>query len=321
MAFPFGYGGSDTKFEYSNYKVTKNNDGNYSVSLDVKNVGEVNGADAVQIYVQKPYTQHDIQYGLEQSSVNLAGYAKTKELAPNDSVNVNITVRDDAFKTYDYVYHKTYIYEPGNYYITAGQDAHDAVNNILAAKGKTMQDGMDAKGDVNLVYKFENKTLDTETFSISSTGTKITNQLSDGDWNLYENKTETEITYLSRSDWDKTYPEHVKLSLNEAMVEDLSWDKPVEAKPGDKMPLYAQDRQYNLVDLRGKDYDHDAWEILLNQMTLEEQSELMASAYHGTKLVSSIGKPADVVKDGPLGVRRNYLTNSNGQTMNFPIIP
>ena len=75
MAFPFGYGGSYTKFEYSNYKVTKNNDGNYSVSLDVKNVGEVNGADAVQIYVQKPYTQHDIKYGLEQSSVNLAGYA------------------------------------------------------------------------------------------------------------------------------------------------------------------------------------------------------------------------------------------------------
>ena len=34
VAFPFGYGGAYTNFEYSNYKVTKNNDGNYS---DVSN--------------------------------------------------------------------------------------------------------------------------------------------------------------------------------------------------------------------------------------------------------------------------------------------
>lgn len=321
VAFPFGYGSSFTEFEYSNYKVSKKSNGDYTVSLDVKNVGQSNGADAVQIYVQKPYTDHDIQYGLEQSSVNLAGYAKTKELIPNESVTVNINVRADAFKTYDHVYHKTYIYEPGEYYIAAGQDSHDAINNILAAKGKTMQDGMDAKGDSNLVYKFENKKLDTETFSISSTGAKITNQLSDGDWNLYQNKTEAEITYLSRSDWDKTYPEHVKLSLNDKMVYDLSWDKPVKENPNDKMPLYGQDKQFNLIDLRGKEYNHPSWDNLLNQMTLQEQSELMASAYHGTKSVNSINKPADVVNDGPLGIRMNYKTNSNRQTMNFPIIP
>ena len=30
---------------------------------------------------------------------------------------------------------KTYILEDGDYYFTVGKDAHDAINNILAASG------------------------------------------------------------------------------------------------------------------------------------------------------------------------------------------
>ena len=36
----------------------------------------------------------------------------------------------------------------------------------------------------------------------------------------------------------------------------------------------------------------------------------LGTAYHGTKEIASIAKPAELTKDGPLGIRIKYL-NSN----------
>lgn len=327
VAFPFGYGGSYTTFEYSNYDVKLNADGNYEVTLTVTNSGSEKGADAVQIYVQKPYTDYDRQWGIEQAAVNLAGYAKTKELAPGESVTVTIVVDDDAFKTYDANNKKTYIREKTNgfdaYYITAAQDAHEAVNNILAAKGKTPENTngvMDAAGTASLVKKFEFDTDDYETYSKSEvTGQEITNQFDDTDWNKYENKTEATLTYLSRNDWEATYPkETVKLTMNEKMVDDLTWDKLIAADPNDQMPLFGQEHTLNLIDMKGLEYNNSAWDTLLNQLTLDEMIKLVGTGYHGTKDISSIAKPAEVTKDGPLGVKQPYQTNSTEYTLSFP---
>ena len=49
--------------------------------------------------------------------------------------------------TYDDRIAKTYIMEnSGDYYFAVGSGAHDALNNILAAQGKTVADGMDYDG-------------------------------------------------------------------------------------------------------------------------------------------------------------------------------
>lgn len=327
VAFPFGFGASYTSFEYSNYNVKKNADGDYDVTLTVKNTGSSKGADAVQIYIQKPYTDYDRQWGIEQAAVNLVGYAKTRELKPGESVDLTITVKDDAFKTYDAYNQKTYIREKTSgldaYYITAAADAHQAVNNILAAKGKTPENTngvMDAAGNTALVKKFDFDTDDFETFRVSEvTGQEITNQFDDTDWNLYANKTEETLTYLSRKDWDATYPKvTVKLTMNGAMAEDLRWDKTVIADPNDKMPLFGQSRILNLIDLKGLEYADPAWETLLNQLTVDEMTTLLGTGYHGTKNIDSIAKPAEVTKDGPLGVKQPYQTNSDEYTLSFP---
>ncbi|MBO5328807.1 MAG: fibronectin type III-like domain-contianing protein [Clostridia bacterium] len=324
VAFPFGYGGAYTTFEYSNYNVEETADGNYKVTLTVTNTGSKNGADAVQVYVQKPYTEYDKQYGVEQAAVNLAGYAKTKELEPGASENVEIIVRHDAFKTYDSNNKKTYIREKGDYYIVAGQDAHDAVNNILAAKEKTPANTngvMDAEGNANLVKKINFTSDDFTTYSVSElTNEPITNQFDDVDWNKYSNKTEANVTYLSRKDWNGTYPTEVtKLSLNQAMVEDLSWNKEVVANPEDVMPLYEQSNVVNLIDLKGLDYDHSAWDTLLDQLSVDEQIEFLASSFRGTPAIPSIAKPPEKTNDGPLGVRAQYATDAQaGVTVSFP---
>ena len=170
VAFPFGHGASYTTFKYSNYEVVENEDGDYVVTLTVKNTGTAKGSDAVQIYVQKPYTEYDVLWGIEQAAVNLAGYAKTPMLEPGESCQVEIIVRNDAFKTYDSYNKQTYIREKGDYYITAAEDAHQAINNILAAKGYTPTNTngvMDSEGTADFVTKISFAEDDFTTFSVS----------------------------------------------------------------------------------------------------------------------------------------------------------
>ena len=65
-------------------------------------------------------------------------FAKTDILAPGASETVNITVDKRELRTYDANNAKTYIVDAGDYYFTAATDAHNAVNNILAAKGLSL---------------------------------------------------------------------------------------------------------------------------------------------------------------------------------------
>ena len=53
VSYPFGYGLSYTTFEYVNPSVKVDN-GIYSVSIDVKNVGKFAGKEVVQLYVSAP---------------------------------------------------------------------------------------------------------------------------------------------------------------------------------------------------------------------------------------------------------------------------
>lgn len=322
VAFPFGWGGAYTTFSYGGLTVTKQADGNYEVQVTVTNTGDEIGADAVQIYIQRPYTEHDKEFGLEQAAVNLVGYAKTSYLEPNAKETVTITVRDDAFKTYDDADQNTYIYEAGTYYLTAATDAHAAVNNILAAKGKTPSNTgnvMDAEGDRTLVKTVVNDKDDYTTFAVSDTGAAIENQFENADWNKYMDASLGTIPYLSRSDWEATYPtQKLVLKVPDDMPEILSWNKTYEADPADVMPEYEQAHVFNLVDLRGLPFDHSAWTQLVSQLTLDEQIRLSAYANHGTIAIESIAKPYEVVEDCPMGVRKPYLTNLNRTTMSFP---
>ena len=76
----------------------------------------------------------------------------------------------EQLKSYDSVNAKTYILDAGDYYITAAKNAHEAVNNILSAKGKTVADGMTADGDTAFVatYTPANGTVDTTTYKLDT---------------------------------------------------------------------------------------------------------------------------------------------------------
>ena len=182
VTYSFGYGLSYTEFRQTLDAVEMTED-SITVTVTIANVGDVAGKDVAQIYIQTPYTDYDREYLVEKSAVQLIDYAKTDVLEPGESQTLTITFDKSDFASYDSNGAGTYIMDAGDYYLALGNGAHDALNNILAAQGYTTEDGMDYDGDAALTYTWNQEELDTTTYSVSSTGAEITNQLEDMDLN------------------------------------------------------------------------------------------------------------------------------------------
>lgn len=301
---PFGYGLSYTTFAYSDYKVTETADG-YEARVTVTNTGAYAGKEVVQVYLQKPYTAYDMETGVEKASVELAGFDKTALLAPGESQTLTIPVDRERFKTYDANGYKTYILEAGEYYLAVGTSAHDALNNILALKGKTVADGMDAPGDAAFAALVgQDITLDTTTYAVSvETGAEITNRLDFADINKYEGRGDNIVTYVSRSDWQGTFPkETIVLTVTEQMASDLQSAKTITEDASAEMPVYGAKNGLSLIMLRDAAFDDTLWDDLLDQMTWQEQSDLVMLSGYGSKGASSVALPETKAQDGPTGV-------------------
>lgn len=292
VQFPFGYGLSYTTFSHkltgSEYK-----DGQFTFDIEVTNTGDTAGKDVVQLYFQSPYTDYDKENGVEKSSVALGGFEKTEELEAGASETVTITVSEEELKSYDASANDgrgTYILEGGTYYFTAAGNAHEAVNNILAAKGAEELDG---EGNAELVQSYDVK--ESDRYSVSMvTGTEITNQFADADMKTYD---ET-FTYLTRNDWEGTFPETYVLTATEEMLEALAIPEGTD-NPEAVMPKTGKDNGLSLAMMRGLDADDPAWDDLLDQMTAEEMYNLVRVGGYQTQAVNSVSAPATICVDGP----------------------
>ena len=318
MAYPFGYGMSYTNFDISDMNVSYNAaDDTYTVTVKVTNTGDMAGKKTVQVYVQSPYTDYDKENGVEKSAVSLVGFGKTGMIEPGASETLSMTVNKRDIASYDTYGAGTYILDAGDYYFTAATDAHNAVNNILAAKGYTVESTngkMTADGNADLTYTWTEDALDTTTYATSENGTAITNQLSCADPNLYEGVDET-VTWLSRSDWNGTLPtETVKLTLTELLKKDL---KDIRYDPADyesiEMPTLGAKNGVKLYDMIGLDYNDPKWDELLDQMTFDEMNSLIGDAFHWTMPVKSVEAPGTRDENGPQGLTASLLGNDKSQ--------
>ena len=306
VAYPFGYGSSYTTFAYSDFAVTETAEG-FELTVTVTNTGSVAGKKTVQVYFQSPYTDYDKQNGIEKASVELCGFDKTEVLEPGASETVTIAIDKSELRTYDANGAKTYILDAGDYYFTIGNGAHEAVNNILAAKGytpETTENRMDAAGDATLTYKWTNAALDTTTFATSeSTGNAITNLFDDADPNKVSYSPGS-VTWLSRSDWTATYPTGTfDFALNDELVAALA-NTHYDGSLADsvEMPTLGADGDLTLASMIGADYDDPQWDSLLDQMTFDEMNLMITQGFHNTKAAASIGKTATKDENGPQGL-------------------
>ena len=306
VAYPFGYGDSYTDFTYSNFNVTESDDA-FDISLTVTNSGKTySGKETVQVYFQSPYTAYDKANGIEKAAAELCGFAKTDVLAPGASEDVTITVPKSELRTYDANNAKTYIVDAGDYYFTAATDSHNAVNNILAAKGYTVENTngrMTENGNTDLVWKWTNDTLDTTTFSNGANGTAITNLFDESDPNKSSDAPGS-VTWMSRSDWTGTIPTApAQLTANETLAASLAFTKYDGSEANSvEMPTLGAKNGLTLASMIGKDFDDPEWDTLLDQLTYSEMVNTITLGFHNTAAAASIGKTATKDENGPQGL-------------------
>lgn len=321
VAFPFGYGLSYTEFAHSDMQTVYDAAADaFRIRLTVTNTGDMAGKQAVQVYVSSPYTQYDKDNGVEKAAVSLAGFTKTKLLQPGESQTVECVVDRRELASFDAYGAGTYILDAGDYYLTCAADAHQAVNNVLAAKGFTpanTSNRMDAPGDGTLVYQWNNPSFDAQTYAVTQNGTAIQNRLSGSDINMTDAVKE-KITYLSRKDWTGTLPtEILQLTLTDTLSAAL---QDVQYRPEDyaaaEMPTLGAKNGMKLVELRGAPYDDSRWEQLLDQMTFDEMVSLIGDSFHWTMPIESIQAPGTRDENGPQGLTASLFTTdvSDGKT-------
>lgn len=195
----------------------------------------------MELYVQTPYSEYDKEQSIEKSSVQLAGFAKTGELKAGESEEVTVTVDKYLLASYDANGAKGYVLGAGDYYCAIGENAHDALNNILAAKGASgMYDeaGNPVSGDAARAYTWNLEKMDTESYAYSAeTGNEVTNLFEDKDINYFQPGA---VKYLSRQDWEDTWAEPVELAATDEMItllDGYTYEKPEDAPSAAEMTV------------------------------------------------------------------------------------
>ena len=114
--YPFGYGLSYTTFEYRDMKVEKEND-ELKVTLKVKNTGDADGKETVQIYVS------DTVSSVSKPKKELCGFEKVSLMAGEEK-EVEIVVPENYLSHYNLANRKWMI-EPGEFVFSAASSARD----------------------------------------------------------------------------------------------------------------------------------------------------------------------------------------------------
>ena len=324
MLYTFGHGLSYLDYTQTIKSVTvdRSVNGNITAVVEVKNNSNQDGKFLTQLYVQQPYTDYDRTNLVEKSAVMFLNSAKV-DVAAGKSKEVTITIPTKYLASYDANNAKTYILDAGDYYFTAAAGAHEAVNNILAAQGKTVADGMDAAGK-NAVASWKLDQLDNTTFAIAN-NTTVTNVADDADLNYWLPGT---VTYLTRQDWN-TFPiNYNKLNLKIAdspkkdqWIAEMRGETytisdtgaAAEAVPGPKFTAseIGAEQLNNIND--------PYWDKLVHAITIDEAVGAVIHGGSRSDTLTNIDNPVVIQNEGPTGISAGYTDEATGKTYKFNV--
>ncbi len=308
VVYPFGYGLSYTTFEQKLDSVEVSvEEKTIKASVTVTNTGDVDGKTSVQLYAQAPY----IAGGVEKSAVVLADFGKTDILAPGASETVEITADLQNIASYDEKENESFILDEGSYYFTVGNGSHEAVNNILAAQG------FDTEGNAENVQSWDYAPeggVDASTFKTTAAGAEVSNKLANADMNSWMSGT---VTYLSRSDWDGTWPKtYDDISLTEEMLPYLKNDfYEIRTDDDTSAVTYNAAQTMSFPQVKGLEYDDPQWESLLDQLDLQEAVVFITQGNRQFASIDSLGFiGGQYVENGPGGFNLALGDYSNAES-------
>ena len=150
----------------------------------------------------------------------------------------------------------------------------------------------------------------------SYSGVTITNQLQD---------CKADVTYLTRSDWEGTFPTHdgeagtqistwgneingedgvsytyVKTASDDLIAELDSFSSGTDVAPetlADTQIVYGADNGLTLINMRGLDFDDPLWDDLLDELTADEIYNTIGVSGYGIEYIDSVEKPFNIDAD------------------------
>jgi Beta-glucosidase-related glycosidases len=114
--YSFGYGLSYTKFDYSGLNITKKSSNNYEVSVSVKNTGNYDGEEVIQLYIRD-------EVASTVRPVKQLRHFDRILLKKGESKTVTFQLTEDDFSIIDLKMNK--IVEPGKFTIMVGASSDD----------------------------------------------------------------------------------------------------------------------------------------------------------------------------------------------------
>ncbi len=307
MVYPFGFGMSYTTFEQKLENVSVEVGGEGKATVTVTNTGDVAGKSVVELYVQSPYTAG----GLEKAAVNLIGYGKTGVLQPGASETVTVTFDPAYIASYDQNAVKAngtagaWTLDKGTYYFAIGNGAHEALNNILSLK-RGSEEGLFVN-TYETVSADNAKTWSLDETNIETYSVNVVNALQDADINNY---IPGAAEYMTRADWTKGWKTVSTLHpTDEMMVGLTNHTYSLGENPG-TVVWGAQNglklANFILTDENGNftgvlDFNDPQWDLLMDQITLDEAINFVEEGGGDLENIDSIGYPRTYMNDGPVG--------------------
>ncbi len=312
VQYPFGYGLSYTTFDMEFEDTPSFENDTFTFPVKVTNTGDTySGKQVVELYAEAPYTAG----GIEKAKVILVAYAKTDLLAPGESQTLTLTVQKDDLASYDYKNNGCYVLDAGDYTFYLSENAHSWASIDSADASKCYTHTLSEE-----IYNGDNKRESDKVTAV--------NQFDNVSSAFTDTPVEGSPLNMSRSDFAGTFPTAptaadieasaaVKAALETTFSEES--DEILGNNEGSKVytseaPTTKAQNGLSLIDMRGVDYNDERWNLLLDELDMNEVAPMLANAGFNTAEMLSVGKPATLDYDGPMGWS-TWVSKSGGDAI------
>lgn len=296
VVYPFGYGLSYTEFTQSIVGDILVSDGQISLTVNVENTGDISGKEVIQVYYTPPYGKEQTGNAteIEKSAKVLAAFFKTEDIPAGQSKTYTLSFAVEDMASYDQTDEKCYVLDAGDYIVTLGKNSHEAWDSRTYTQSE------------RVVYNSGNPRNSERSAQKEYVGTDTvaaTNAFDDCLTSAEMDK----MTMLTRSDKFSSKPQAPddsdRIASDDLLRQIQPYDVSKYNDQSEKSPVVGGEKTTDLASLRGKSYDDEEWENLLNQLSVESMSVMIRQGGFGTVSNDEVVKPKTMDNDGPQALK------------------